>query len=101
MFIGVTMGFTKSLNLTGIGYKATIIESKDNFNNKDIKILNLQLGFSHPINLEIPKNIYITLEDNYIHIYSSSLTNLNKFLTKIYRLRPANKSYKGTGLFII
>ena len=50
--IGVDKGFEKTLELVGVGYRAAI---KGN-------MLNLQLGFSHDINFEIPKDIKITVE---------------------------------------
>ncbi|MCR3755460.1 MAG: 50S ribosomal subunit protein L6 [Sodalis sp. Psp] len=47
MVIGVTDGFTKKLQLVGVGYRAAV---KGN-------VVNLSLGFSHPINHELPKGI--------------------------------------------
>ena len=50
---GVSLGFTKVLQIYGIGYKAI----------KDPKGLTLNLGFSHPINLEAPKGIEFDITD--------------------------------------
>lgn len=47
MVIGVTDGFTKKLQLIGVGYRAVV---KGN-------VVNLSLGFSHPINYELPEGI--------------------------------------------
>lgn len=47
MLVGVTDGFSKSLNLTGVGYRATIQDG----------IVNLSLGFSHPINYKLPEGV--------------------------------------------
>lgn len=96
MYIGVTSGFTKYIKLTGIGYKFSI----DNSNG----ILSLSIGFSHIINIKIPENIIIDSVSNnqsLCKVRSNSLTDLNKFLYTIHKLRPANRSYKGTGITII
>ncbi len=47
MVIGVTEGFTKKLQLVGVGYRATMKEN----------MVNLSLGFSHPINHKLPPNV--------------------------------------------
>lgn len=47
MVIGVTEGFTRKLQLVGVGYRAVV---KDN-------VVNLSLGFSHPIDHELPEGI--------------------------------------------
>ncbi len=47
MVIGVTEGFTKKLQLVGVGYRAAV---KDN-------VVNLSLGFSHPVNHALPAGI--------------------------------------------
>jgi large subunit ribosomal protein L6 len=52
MIIGVTSGFERALEITGVGYRA---EAKGN-------ILNLSLGYSHPINFELPKGITVEVE---------------------------------------
>ena len=50
--IGANTGYEKTLELTGVGYRASLKG----------KQLNLQLGFSHDINFDIPENIKITVE---------------------------------------
>ncbi len=54
MVTGVHEGFTRSLEIQGVGFKAAVQGSK----------LNLSLGYSHPILFEIPKDIKITVTDN-------------------------------------
>ncbi len=49
MIIGVTHGYTKELEIIGVGFKAALAGNK----------LNLALGFSHPVNFEIPQGIKI------------------------------------------
>lgn len=52
MVNGVTKGFEKELHIEGVGYRAAVAGSK----------LNLTLGYSHPVEFEIPKGITITVE---------------------------------------
>ncbi|GAM10951.1 50S ribosomal protein L6 [Geobacter sp. OR-1] len=52
MVIGVTKGFERALEINGVGYRA---ESKGN-------ILNLSLGYSHPINFELPAGISVDVD---------------------------------------
>lgn len=49
MIVGVTTGYEKKLQLIGVGYRAAVKG----------KVLNLTLGFSHPVNFEIPEGITI------------------------------------------
>ena len=49
MVVGVTKGFEKKLNLVGVGYKAAASGNK----------LNLQVGYSHPVNIEMPQGITV------------------------------------------
>jgi len=52
MVIGVTSGFETQLEITGVGYRA---EAKGD-------VLNLSLGYSHPINFQLPKGITVDVE---------------------------------------
>ena len=54
MVKGVTDGFVKKLEIQGVGFKAAVSG----------KIVNLSLGYSHPLNYEIPPQIKVTVEDN-------------------------------------
>ena len=54
MVVGVSDGFTKSLEIQGVGFKAAVQGD----------ILNLNLGFSHPILFKIPAEIKVTVTDN-------------------------------------
>lgn len=54
MVLGVTHGYSKELELQGVGYRAQAQGGK----------LNLQLGFSHPVEFELPKGITGTVEAN-------------------------------------
>jgi large subunit ribosomal protein L6 len=54
MVKGVTDGFVKKLEIQGVGFKAAV----------QGKVVNLALGFSHPINYAIPDQIKVTVEEN-------------------------------------
>ena len=54
MVKGVSEGFVKKLEIQGVGFKAAV----------QGKIVNMALGFSHPINYEIPEQIKVTVEEN-------------------------------------
>ncbi|NVN97760.1 MAG: 50S ribosomal protein L6 [Geobacteraceae bacterium] len=52
MVIGVTKGFERALEINGVGYRAEVKEN----------VLNLSLGYSHPINFELPKGISVEVD---------------------------------------
>ncbi len=88
MIIGVNQGFTKKLNISGIGYKAKITNN----------ILYLTLGFSHEVKFIIPNNINITCPKP-IEII---INGIDKYLVgqvaaKIRNFRPP-EPYKGKGI---
>ncbi len=58
IIVGFDKGFKKSLEINGVGYRAIVSGN----------ILELQLGYSHPIKYDIPKGIDIKIEKNIIHI---------------------------------
>jgi hypothetical protein len=100
MLIGVTTGFKSYIKLTGIGYKANLIN--------DNKTIAFYIGFGHPVNYDIPSNIVIqpqfinnTSQGSLILVTSNSLPQLNNFIYHILKLRPASKSFKGTGISIL
>jgi large subunit ribosomal protein L6 len=84
---GLDKGFTKSLEINGVGYRAAVKG----------KVLELQLGFSHPINFEISDTIEITVEKNIINIKGSSKQEVGQVAAKIRGFRPP-EPYKGKGV---
>jgi len=54
MLLGVSTGFVKKLEIQGVGFKAAV----------QGKIVNMSLGYSHPINYPIPDQIKVTVEEN-------------------------------------
>jgi large subunit ribosomal protein L6 len=85
--IGLDKGFSKSLEINGVGYRAAVKG----------KVLELQLGFSHPINFEISDTIEITVEKNIINIKGSSKQEVGQVAAKIRGFRPP-EPYKGKGV---
>lgn len=85
---GVTRGFEKRLNLVGIGYRAQVQGQK----------LNLQLGFSHPIEFPIPDGITLeTPSQSEIVIKGSDKQLVGEVAAKIRAYRPP-EPYKGKGV---
>ena len=86
--VGASKGFEKILELTGVGYRAAIKG----------KYLNLQLGFSHDINFEIPEGIKLTVEkQTIIKIIGTDKQQVGMIASKIKSFRPP-EPYKGKGI---
>ena len=86
--IGASKGYEKILELTGVGYRATL---KGN-------ILNLQLGFSHDINFNIPDGVKIQVEkQNILKISGTDKQQVGMVASEIKSLRPP-EPYKGKGI---
>ena len=86
--IGADVGFTKILELTGVGYRAAL---KGNH-------LTLQLGFSHDINFDIPEGIKVIVEKQVvIKISGFDKQKVGEVTSKIKSMRPP-EPYKGKGI---
>ena len=86
--IGASKGYEKILELSGVGYRAAL---KGN-------ILNLQLGFSHDINYNIPEGIKIQVEkQNILKISGTDKQQVGMVASEIKSLRPP-EPYKGKGI---
>ena len=86
--IGVSVGHEKILELSGVGFRASL---KGN-------ILNLQLGFSHDCSYEIPQNIKITVEkQTTIKINGIDKDIVGKVASEIKKLKPV-EPYKAKGI---
>ena len=86
--IGTSKGYEKTLELVGVGYRASLKDRE----------LSLQLGFSHDIKFDIPENIKITIEKQTILKISGSDKQLVGAVTsKIKSYRPP-EPYKGKGI---
>ncbi len=87
MIKGVNTGFQKKLIIEGIGFKSDVKGAK----------LDLSLGFSHPISLEIPKNLKVVAEKNVITISGVNTEDVGGFASKIRSLKKP-EPYKGKGI---
>ena len=88
MLQGVSEGFTKSLEIEGVGFKAAVQGST----------LNLSLGFSHPILFPIPKDIKITVTDaTKLSIQGTDKKLVGQVAADIRRFYPP-EPYKGKGV---
>lgn len=85
--IGLTSGFTKQLEINGVGYKATIKG----------KVLELMLGYSHPINYDIPDGIEMSLDKNILTIKGTDKQQVGQIASEIRAFR-APEPYKGKGV---
>lgn len=88
--LGVSEGFTKKLEINGVGYRAQLKG----------KVLNLQLGYSHDIDFPIPEGISIALEgdrDSVISVSGSNKQQVGQVASKIRSFRKP-EPYKGKGI---
>ncbi len=88
MVIGVTKGFEKKLSLVGVGYKAQAQGAK----------LNLAVGFSHPVNIDMPAGIKVeTPAPTEILIKGADRQRVGQVAAEIRAIRPP-EPYKGKGI---
>ncbi len=87
MILGVEQEFKKGLELVGVGYRANVEGDK----------LILHLGFSHPIEYQIPKGIIIEIEKNIIWVKGVSKELVGEVAAQIRRFRKP-EPYKGRGI---
>ena len=86
--VGADKGYEKVLELVGVGYRAALKGTQ----------LNLQLGFSHDINFDIPKSIKIAVEkQTTIKITGIDKQEVGMIASKIKSFRPP-EPYKGKGI---
>ena len=84
---GVNDGFSKRLEMKGVGYKAVV----------EGETLTLHLGFSHPVNFKIPAGIEVETKKNQITVSGADKQLVGETAARIRRLRPP-EPYKGKGI---
>lgn len=90
MVIGVVEGYTKKLEIKGVGFRAVL---KGN-------VLDLALGYSHPCELEIPEGIKVTVAENTkLTVEGADKQMVGQVTAEIYAFFPA-EPYKGKGVHI-
>jgi large subunit ribosomal protein L6 len=87
MVTGVTEGFTKELEIQGVGYRAGVSG----------KILSLAVGFSHPIEVPIPEGLSVSLQEGKVRIEGIDRQLVGQFAADVRSLRPP-EPYKGKGI---
>lgn len=88
MVLGVSEGFVKQLELTGVGYRVAL-KGKD---------LDLSLGYSHPVIYKAPENITFEVPDNtHINVKGISKEQVGQVAAEIRMKRPP-EPYKGKGI---
>jgi len=85
---GVSEGYSKKLEINGVGFKAAVVG----------KVVNLSLGYSHPINYDIPEQIKVTVEENTkVTIEGPSKQVVGQVAAEIRAYYPP-EPYKGKGV---
>lgn len=85
---GVSEGYVKKLEINGVGFKAAV----------QGKVVNMSLGYSHPINYDIPEQIKVTVEENTkITIEGPSKQTVGQVAAELRSFYPP-EPYKGKGV---
>ncbi len=87
MVVGVTEGYTKSLEVNGVGYKAQ----------KQGKKLVLSLGYSHPVEMEDPEGLESVVDGNNITVKGIDKEKVGQYAAEIREKRKP-EPYKGKGI---
>ncbi len=87
MVRGVTEGFTKVLEVHGLGYRVALKG----------KTLELNLGLSHPVHYPVPEDVKIEVKDNEIHIHGIDKQRVGQVAAEIRAFRKPD-AYKGKGI---
>jgi large subunit ribosomal protein L6 len=88
MVVGVIQGFSKSLEIVGVGYRAEV----------QGRVLNLTLGYSHPVRYPIPEGISISVDRNVlITVKGIDKQNVGQVAAEIRAFRKP-EAYKGKGI---
>jgi len=88
MVLGVTKGFEKKLSLVGVGFKAAASGNK----------LNLAIGFSHPVNFEMPAGVTVACPTpTEIVVKGANRQVVGQLAAEIRAVRPP-EPYKGKGI---
>ena len=88
MVLGVSEGFRKDLEIVGVGYRVQLAGTK----------LQLQLGFSHPVEMDAPEGITFAVEgNNKISVSGINKEQVGETAARIRKIRPPDH-YKGKGV---
>ena len=87
MVVGVTEGWSKGLEVVGTGYGVTQQGNK----------LVFKVGFSHPVEVEVPEGLSARVEDNKVFLEGVDKQLVGQFADRIRKIRPPD-AYKGKGI---
>ena len=88
MVVGVGEGFSRKLEINGVGYRAAMQGNK----------LVLNLGYSHPVEMDVPAGLTVAVENNtQINISGADKQLLGQFASEIRSKRPP-EPFKGKGV---
>jgi len=88
MVVGVGEGFTRKLEINGVGYRAAMQGNK----------LVLSLGYSHPVEMDVPAGLTVAVENNtQINISGADKQLLGQFASEVRSKRPP-EPFKGKGV---
>ena len=88
LVVGVSTGFTRNLEINGVGYRAAMQGNK----------LQLSLGYSHPVEMDIPAGLTVKVENNTkIEITGADKQLLGQFASEVRAKRPP-EPFKGKGV---
>jgi len=87
MVKGVTDGWTRELEINGVGYRAEVAGDT----------LNMALGFSHPVVFKLPKGVGAKVDKNRVILTSADRDLLGQTAAKVREIRPP-EPYKGKGV---
>ena len=88
MMTGVSAGFVKDLEITGVGYRCSV----------QGKTIDLSVGYSHPVKMEVPEGLTVTSESNTeLTISGIDKQKVNEFAANVRKVRPP-EPYKGKGI---
>jgi len=86
MVIGVTEGYQKKLELQGVGFRMAVAGKK----------INMALGFSHPVNVDVPEGLEAKIEEGILVISGIDKQAVGQFAAEVRGLKPV-EPYKGKG----
>lgn len=88
MMTGVSEGFVKDLEITGVGYRCAV----------QGKTIDLNVGYSHPVKMEVPEGLSVTSNSNTeLSISGIDIQKVNEFAANVRKVRPP-EPYKGKGI---
>ena len=89
MVVGVTTGYSKRLEIVGVGYQAQL---------KTANTVTLQVGYANQISLEAPAGVSVTVPDaTHVVITGADKQAVGQFAAEVRKVRPP-EPYKGKGI---